>query len=958
MKRIGFFIAAVGLVVPIDPALAYEISTHAAITSKAYDASVLNPSHPNSIVPTLGFDRLNQDYPFAYTAGSNDTYYRDEVAAVNPVTFVPVYGSDYDRRVQAQERSVLSDLVVRGYLSGAGGGVVEQRVRSWLLRGAVREDDNDLLFPGVGWVTGDERDLDPFGRLLRAAGHFYDPIHNRAYFYPSTCAQYTCTPSVVWAMGRTDPLHPASDNDDTARRNHFTWQDARNNLWWALTLKRDAASDGYDFGDATRDGYERMIRSATSIKSLGHALHLLEDTAQPQHVRNDAHAPPVIALLGAPGEGTTDAAYEAYTDYRLLRDYERATQIVRAGNPLRRMVGGQLPTPNNLAPLRFGDGNVYPGGGAKIQFSTAGKFFSTNAVETGTDNASVRSRRGLADLSNRNFFTAQTLPGFRECLSPGTPGCAPGPDITYKLPLSDLSDPSYTRIAVSNNLGLRVSDRIVYTAVYTQAITDAVTSGYDAGALAAYGGKAPLLTESIWRDLIPDGLGEFREELSTTITYENMRYMADVMLPRAVGYSSGLIDYFYRGRLEVTPIDQDIVAVMNQGDLHTVDSFGYVRKLSSPTQTFGFEKVRLRVRNVTGNIIESGTGTVVPQSTGGAGTRLVAIAKYHRNACYSQDLSGERVRNYAGGTTEPSCASGVRSPIQEISVSAPLSITAGELDTATPVEKLFDFSADPIPINATDLFITVAYRGKLGDEADGIALGTYDVSEPTFVGFWNNTDYFWNGTNYLGQNATYPQRNAYTFYVCAGVPSKWLFRYGGAVGSVALGIPPTPGHLRLALIVGKPDNAVQRFPVRGVPIMQASPHASIRSSGTRGQYRQASKELVAPSVLASPYDNCFVNPPPTNVDTWCFDPIQKRRGLLSGDVAQPIYWSTAGAGDGPDVDSVPLPAFASAAIRDGGEIKFNDAGALQNCPSQPALRPEDEALIEHQEERLLLGDPL
>jgi hypothetical protein len=245
-----------------------------------------------------------------------------------------------------------------------------------------------------------------------------------------------------------------------------------------------------------------------------------------------------------------------------------------------------------------------------------------------------------------------------------------------------------------------------------------------------------------------------------------------------------------------------------------------------------------------------------------------------------------------------------------------------------------------------------------GSEADGIALGTYDVSEPTFVSFWNNTDYFWNGTNYMPQFATYPLRNVYSFYACAGSPSKLLFRFAGASGAVALGIPPQPGHLRLALIVGRPDNATQRFPIRAVPVMQTSPHASLRSSFTRGQYRQASKEIVAPSVLATPYENCFVSPPPTGVDTWCFDPIQKRRGLLWGDIAQPIYWSTsAGAGDGPDVDSVPLPVFSSATPRDGGEIKFNDAGALQNCPSQPASAPEDEGKIQMREEQAILGLP-
>lgn len=935
--------------------MGYEITTHALITDHAYRVSTLNAQAPDSIIPILGFDRLADEQPFAFQGQPNSTPYYDDTAVTNPVdNFPPVSSSQsVPRSPQNQERNVLNALVTGNYVSGASGAAIEQKVRAWLIRGAVREDDNDYQIAGK-WTDGDDRDPDPYGRIFRAFRHFYDPLLDRASDHQSLCGTYGCVKSINWAIGRTAPLDPPSDADDTSRRQHFSWQDARNNYWWALTLKRTIS--GVTAADASVSSQERLHRWATTINDLGHVIHLLQDTAQPQHVRNDLHGPPITALF-FPSEGAADGAFEAFTDYRVTRSYADASSI-SPGNPLRRM-DDTLPVENSLPKIRLGQANYYPGGGGHVQFSTPVKFFTTRHIETGSDETSVRNRRGLADMSNRSFFTAGTLPGFRECQPVGASGCVPTPGPTYPLPPSDLTSSGYSEVSVPS--GLRVHGRVVYLAEYAFPITDKVAPNYDqsVSALASYSGKAPLVTKGIWHDIVPDDLQpQYQQTTGYLLTYNNMRYMADVMVPRAVGYSAGMIDFFFRGRLEVTPIDQDIIAVMNQGDLHTVDSDGYPRQFANPARIFGFEKVRLRVRNVSADVVESGTGTVVSQNTGGADSRLVAIAKYHRNRCYAQDLSGERVRTYAGATTEPSCAGGVRTSIQEISVSAPLTVTAGELDTATPVEKLFDFSADPIPVNATDLFITVAYRGKLGDEADGIALGTYDVSEPTFVGFWNNTDYFWNGTNYLGQNATYPQRNAYTFYVCAGVPSKWLFRYGGAVGSVALGIPPTPGHLRLALIVGKPDNAVQRFPVRGVPIMQTSPHASIRSSGTRGQYRQASKELVAPSVLASPYDSCFVNPPPTNVDTWCFDPIQKRRGLLSGDVAQPIYWSTAGAGDGPDVDSVPLPAFASAAIRDGGEIKFNDAGALQNCPSQPALRPEDEAVIEDQEERLLLGRPL
>ena len=841
---------------------------------------------------------------------------------------------------------MLDQLIGRGLLPGASGQAVEQRVRSWLLRGAVREDDNDVQVPLLGWQTGDDRDPDPFGPTPRATRHFYDPLHDRAFDYPNVCATYTCMRSILWALGRTSPLMPGSDADDTSRRNHFTWQDARNNYWWALVLKRDGQGNGYDFTDAVLDGYERMTRWTSTIHDLGHVIHLIQDAGQPQHVRNDAHVPPVIATWP---EGEADAAFEAFTDNRVTGNQSNATQTHLLGNPLRRMYDDTLPTENSLPAIRLGPPNHYPGSGGHVQFSTPVKFFTTRHIETGGDDASLRSRRGLADLSNRSFFTAGTLPGFRECQPPGSSGCVPSSSPTYPLPPNDLTTSGYTEVSVPS--GLRVHGRVVHLAEYAYPITDPVAPSYDQSArtLQAYGGKAPLVTKGIWHDIVPDDLQpQFLESTGYLVTYNNMRYTADVLVPRAVGYSAGLIDFFFRGRLEVIPIDQSVFAVLNQGDPHTIDADGYPRKTSDQTQIFGFESVRLRVRNTTADIVESGTGTIVPQASGGAGSRLVAIARYHRNACYTPEMGGERVQDFSGPISEPVCAPNlpVRTAYQEISVSAPLSIAAGELDGSDPVEKQFDFSADPIPVNATDLFIQVAYRGPLGDEPDGVAVGSYDVSEPTFAASWNNTDYYWNGSAWMAQNASNPQRPIYSYWACAGVPSRFVYRYVGAAGAGAMATPPNPGSVRLALLFGKPATPTMRFAVRSVPIMLTAPHAQQRSGFTRGQIRQANKEIIAPATQAAPHAGCFLSPPSAS-EYWCFDPIHERRGIAFGEIAQPLYY---GILDGSDVDSVPLPSWTMTAVRDGGENKFNEPGTLQSCPTQPTSTQEQQEYLDWLEE--------
>lgn len=39
------------------------------------------------------------------------------------------------------------------------------------------------------------------------------------------------------------------------------------------------------------------------------------------------------------------------------------------------------------------------------------------------------------------------------------------------------------------------------------------------------------------------------------------------LAPRAVAYSAGLIDYFFRGRMEIAPPDDDVYAILDHAAL-------------------------------------------------------------------------------------------------------------------------------------------------------------------------------------------------------------------------------------------------------------------------------------------------------------------------------------------------------------------------------------------------------
>ena len=129
----------------------------------------------------------------------------------------------------------------------------------------------------------------------------------------------------------------------------------------------------------------------------------------------------------------------------------------------------------------------------------------------------------------------------------------------------------------------------------------------------------------------------------------------------------------------------------------------------------GFTKLKLKVKNVT----PKGTG-IEPMTPEG---KLVAVVKFHRNNCYQPDLSGE----YGSpGMDWRSC----RGVGEEIVVSSDASVPSGI--NADPSQVTFLFPT-PVPINATDLFLQVVYRGPLGDELDAVVVATKDISEPTYI---------------------------------------------------------------------------------------------------------------------------------------------------------------------------------------------------------------------------------
>ncbi len=618
-------------------------------------------------------------------------------------------------------------------------------IQNWLIRGAIREDDlRPNAYEEKAGCDAVRPDNDPHGDIMRVFNHFYDPVHDSSLLGGILFNRK----SVDWALG-LDHSFASTPQPEAGRRNHFTYADARQNFWLALTDQREALSPPYIAFAREVDARGRLFRWATTFRALGDVVQLL----QPQHVRGDLHSP---------YNSSAKQAYEYYSNIRVIGPL--ASPAVQLENSY---IKGFFDLDQDFAAKRAVVGD-YP----SPAFSTPLCFFTTRAASDGPEE-STANRHGLMDYTNRGFFTAGTLP---HILGNG-----------FSAPPSEVVPAQgYTRAERPCRISAPLAGRLMATCTHwVRDVPDTVAPAYADTLPVGIDGlpfeAPPLLTESALND---DVLLGTPSPPRYAIGLEELETMGNLGIPRAIGYSAGLLDFFFRGRLTLSSPPDGLYGVLDQGTPHVVVD-GVPFLADSSNRTFGFTALRVRARNSTGDengrLVESGSGRVVPQtmkggidSNGDATGMLVGIARYHRNPCYQNDLSGEYVAKLNPDYTlqEPYVPSGclpeqTRSNVPEISVSKPIFIDAhGSLPgplpgAANPCANVgnintgatgicendsalleFDFGDDPIPVNATDLFLQVAYRGQLGEELDGIAVGALDLVEPQYFTSWNHSDWF------------------------------------------------------------------------------------------------------------------------------------------------------------------------------------------------------------------------
>ena len=170
------------------------------------------------------------------------------------------------------------------------------------------------------------------------------------------------------------------------------------------------------------------------------------------------------------------------------------------------------------------------------------------------------------------------------------------------------------------------------------------------------------------------------------------------LIPRAVAYSASLLDYFFRGSIEIT--------VPSNGVYSMIDA----TQAGFNAATATFTTIKLLAKNTTSTGEDMTNGTIQ------------LVVKYKK-------VDAEP---FQPGLLTTSTDFTYKVVSEKNGISA--------LSRTVYTELNFDLSEAGIPLEATDVYLQVVYHGMLGNEEGAVAIGFKDISEPTPIDFTNNMD--------------------------------------------------------------------------------------------------------------------------------------------------------------------------------------------------------------------------
>ena len=355
--------------------------------------------------------------------------------------------------------------------------------------------------------------------LFRNGAKFEDDFPRSLHHFFDPDKDRALTPPILGEIGMRSPDWALEDGGDVtaplAGAQEYSYKEAMTYFFRALTLRTEQ---------------ERELNWGKMFQTLGQVIHHVQDMSQPEHVRNDQHL-----------TGVDSSWYEKYTNDHKGDSY--FTNLMSAGS---------YPIPT---------------------FPTAREFWTT------TDN------RGIANFTNRNFFSKDTNFQYNDGVISAS--------AEYSLP-----DPT-TLFPVSRN----ISDADLL-GTQGQVLCDYLKQNYTLDNPATGDCYIDFIRTNVTDNLNPSfsnenpmaaSLSIFDDELeryNSSILFEeddgdsvmvdrrpslnqfNFQAAHNYLIPRAVAYSAGLINHFFRGKIDMIPNPVgDGWVIQNQSDEEAQGTF-------------------------------------------------------------------------------------------------------------------------------------------------------------------------------------------------------------------------------------------------------------------------------------------------------------------------------------------------------------------------------------------------
>lgn len=365
-----------------------------------------------------------------------------------------------------------------GFSKGLDETVNNKKVFEWFREGAFLEDS-------VVWYE-----------LITNRGRFNNHFHNPLkqwwsaglddyLILPSPVPPYTYShhvfglSSVLWAQDST--------YQESFREGDQSWKKIREHYYTALTGKDFTGTEVAPYKEKREEYFARTFRG------LGHQIHLIQDAAQPDHVRNDAHPEDSLLeknyLTGAP-----------YFETWAKKNPGIINSFASKAKDFMPQVSLNI-SKYGLVPIT--------------------QFIDAEQYNTGTI-PSNSFTWGISEYTNSNFVSDDTI--FTENFSQSDRHYFPYP--RYSTQCYELYD---------KDIGANKKR----TYLRKKCEGEPVERFAAPGPFFKYLG---LFAPSLQRlDLILDAGAHYD--------------YADKLIPRAVGYSAGLLNYFFRGEMDMIPDD-------------------------------------------------------------------------------------------------------------------------------------------------------------------------------------------------------------------------------------------------------------------------------------------------------------------------------------------------------------------------------------------------------------------